>query len=52
MYTGRAIDELIEMVEVAEQHAVETMAAPAFELELHPAFLYERENADLMVGVA
>ena len=55
MYTGEVIDELLDLVGRAEQHARSLrMAEPAAraERDFTPQFLYPAESGPMMMGVA
>ncbi len=56
MYTGRMIEELIESVQRAEQHAHVARSAPAEPMvEFHPVadtFIYNFSYNQELVGVA
>ena len=57
MYTGRMIDELLESVERAEQHA-RAISAPDVEMlradvqQIHDTFIYNFSYNQELVGVA
>ncbi len=56
MYTGRMIEELVESVERAEQHAHVTSASletPRVEVQqIRDTFIYNFSNNQELVGVA
>jgi hypothetical protein len=55
MYSGRLMDELMQMVERAEEHAQElkTLAVQPEPIRFYaPQFPYEKPNQQVYVGVA
>ena len=52
MFHGTTIDELLNIVERAEEHARESEKIEVKPLEVTPAFMYEIPNTQVWYGVA
>lgn len=52
MFNGTTIDELLNIVERAEEHARVSETIEVKPLEVTPAFMYEMPNTQVWYGVA